>query len=320
MDNQQQQQQLRLNKQATSEDADACRRRVVMMTQKKGLTISADASSVAAAAAAKMSTHQMQINPIHSSSMNPLDDPLVKSTLQSIQMTSRQLIDISVKELNQKLVGCSSLAANRLKQCRRTLKNRGYAKSCRIKRIEAKNYLECINTQLMRENRELKQKNKVLLQKIDQLNKEHEHQLAEWKRLAGVTTTTTMLATDSHYQHHHHNHNHHSYNHLQKYQALNNLQYHQHQQQQQQTHLDNCRLRVPNTIQSNEPTETTSAGISTVITGSSDELWGQGINAIDQDINNYYYRNYIDDCGCSSTCLCIGTSNNPQENQEWKIN
>lgn len=99
---------------------------------------------------------------------NPLDDPIVRMTLERVQITSSQLINMSVKDLNKHLLGCSAVAISKLKRCRRTLKNRGYAKNCRIKRIAVKNQLEHINTQLMVEIRELKQKNKMLMDQLDE--------------------------------------------------------------------------------------------------------------------------------------------------------
>lgn len=59
-----------------------------------------------------------------------------------------ELVSISVRDLNRTLK-CRGLTRNeivRMKQRRRTLKNRGYAASCRIKRIEQKDDLESERT------------------------------------------------------------------------------------------------------------------------------------------------------------------------------
>lgn len=80
--------------------------------------------------------------------MNPLEDPIVRDTLQRIRMTGKELINITVKELNKKLISCSDETISRLKKCRRTLKNRGYAKNCRIKRLSLRDELQRSNAEL----------------------------------------------------------------------------------------------------------------------------------------------------------------------------
>ncbi|XP_013108540.1 transcription factor MafB [Stomoxys calcitrans] len=79
------------------------------------------------------------------------------------------LTTLTVRELNKRLHGCPREEVVRLKQKRRTLKNRGYAQNCRSKRLHQRHELEKTNRQLNQDLHRLKAEYTRVCQERDQL-------------------------------------------------------------------------------------------------------------------------------------------------------
>ncbi|XP_060583773.1 transcription factor Maf-like [Ruditapes philippinarum] len=71
------------------------------------------------------------------------------STTSECELEDEDLVTLPVRELNKRLQGLSKDEIQRLKQKRRTLKNRGYAQNCRSKRMHHKTQLERTNNSLL---------------------------------------------------------------------------------------------------------------------------------------------------------------------------
>lgn len=80
-----------------------------------------------------------------------------------------ELVNLSVKELNRLLKGMTRDEVVKLKQRRRTLKNRGYAANCREKRISQKEVLETEKHQLKAEVDRLQRENDVVKMELSAL-------------------------------------------------------------------------------------------------------------------------------------------------------
>lgn len=91
------------------------------------------------------------------------------SNLGDENLNDDMLMSLSVRELNKRLHGCPREEVVRLKQKRRTLKNRGYAQNCRSKRLQQRNDLEILNRSLHHDLHRMKSELARVSQERDQL-------------------------------------------------------------------------------------------------------------------------------------------------------
>ncbi|KAJ4944847.1 hypothetical protein JOQ06_013387 [Pogonophryne albipinna] len=89
-------------------------------------------------------------------------------------LTDDELVTMSVRELNQHLRGLTKDEIVQLKQRRRTLKNRGYAASCRVKRVTQKEELEKQKSVLQQEVDKLANENASMRAELDALRSKYE--------------------------------------------------------------------------------------------------------------------------------------------------
>ncbi|ELT92556.1 hypothetical protein CAPTEDRAFT_148890 [Capitella teleta] len=115
-----------------------------------------------------------------SDSSSSCDEPLnlvtnnKGQTLNASSLSDDQLIALSVRELNRVLRGLTRDEIAKLKQRRRTLKNRGYAASCREKRLTQKEELEMERAILRDEVERLRQENDDVRKELHSLRGKYE--------------------------------------------------------------------------------------------------------------------------------------------------
>ncbi|XP_073988810.1 uncharacterized protein [Rhodnius prolixus] len=108
-------------------------------------------------------TPQVSISSSRSNSNTPRLNVMSSDDLINDDM----LTQLSVRELNKRLHGFPREAVVKLKQKRRTLKNRGYAQNCRSKRLQQRHQLEVTNRNLQSELHRVKLDLARLIQERD---------------------------------------------------------------------------------------------------------------------------------------------------------
>lgn len=88
-----------------------------------------------------------------------------------VMISDEHLVSLSVRELNRQLKSCglSKSQVLKMKQRRRTLKNRGYAASCRNKRLEVKGGLEGERLGVVDEIQQIKNQNHMVKTEITEI-------------------------------------------------------------------------------------------------------------------------------------------------------
>ena len=103
------------------------------------------------------------------------------------------LIHLSVRELNKRLHGFPRDEIQRLKQKRRTLKNRGYAQNCRTKRLAHRHELETQNRALQAEISRFRRDLEAVCQERDF----YRHQFTLFRSMDGVSEAVTHVPLPS---------------------------------------------------------------------------------------------------------------------------
>jgi transcription factor MAFF/G/K len=119
----------------------------------------------------------------------------------SPSLSDSELVNLSVKDLNRLLKGLTRDEISKLKQRRRTLKNRGYAANCREKRISQKEVLETEKHQLKAEVDRLQRENDVVKMELHAMRSKCEA-LERFAELNNIQMPMGLNLTMPHRQHH----------------------------------------------------------------------------------------------------------------------
>uniref|UniRef100_A0A2L2Y4Q5 Transcription factor MafK n=1 Tax=Parasteatoda tepidariorum TaxID=114398 RepID=A0A2L2Y4Q5_PARTP len=99
------------------------------------------------------------------------------SSSNGTEITDDELVSLTVRDLNRllKTSGLSRSEIQRMKQRRRTLKNRGYAASCRNKRLEQKDELQVERSSILGDINSLKEENRMIENQIEEFKNRYEN-------------------------------------------------------------------------------------------------------------------------------------------------
>ena len=100
--------------------------------------------------------------------------PPMASPPPAVPISDDELVALTVKELNKMLKGLPKDEMIKLKQRRRTLKNRGYAANCREKRLTQKEILEGEKDGLRAEVERLQRENDVVKLELSSLKNKYD--------------------------------------------------------------------------------------------------------------------------------------------------
>merc|ERR1719397_2485252 len=125
---------------------------------------------------------------------DPGADDAILGEESTIISNQQQLVNLSVRELNKRLHGVPREEVVKLKQKRRTLKNRGYAQNCRSKRLLQRQDLEENNKALVSSSERMRAELERVVKECGLLRRQ------EYERVHAQCLGVSLAApTSSHY-------------------------------------------------------------------------------------------------------------------------